>query len=168
MLASSIRPCGLDYEARRPPIPLSEFPEPPLTLWGQGKDAISVNKQYARLDDQVKSFVAHLSGLSNKEALQTSGVLSENFWLKPVLSKNFSGPALDGHENLIFVCFAWRIYTIQIADLFNSLQSPSFVEIHCDSNRSNAAARHPKCSLLVLAWHHIDMALQPPPAAYEA
>jgi hypothetical protein len=63
------------------------------TLWGQGKDAITVNKQYASLDEQVKIFVAHLSGLSNKEALQTSGVLSENFWLKHVLSKNFSGPA---------------------------------------------------------------------------
>jgi hypothetical protein len=63
------------------------------TLWGHGKDAITVNKQYTSLDEQVKIFVAHLSGLSNKEALQTSGVLSENFWLKHVLSKNFPGPA---------------------------------------------------------------------------
>ncbi len=60
------------------------------TLWGQGKDAISVNKQYATLDEQVGSFVAHLDGLSNKEALQTSGIMSENFWLRMVLSKNFS------------------------------------------------------------------------------
>jgi hypothetical protein len=63
------------------------------TLWGQGKDAISVNRQYARLDEQVGSFIAHLSGLSNKAALQTSGVLSKNFWLRQVLSKNFSAPA---------------------------------------------------------------------------
>jgi hypothetical protein len=60
------------------------------TLWGQGKDAISVNKQYATLDEQVRSFVAHLDELSNKESLQTSGVMSENFWLRKVLSKNFS------------------------------------------------------------------------------
>jgi hypothetical protein len=30
MLAPSMRPCGLDYEARLSLIPLSEFPEPPL------------------------------------------------------------------------------------------------------------------------------------------
>ena len=59
------------------------------TLWGQGKDAISANKQYARLDEQVDLLIAHLSGLSNKKALQTSGVLSAQFWLKRVLSKNF-------------------------------------------------------------------------------
>lgn len=60
-----------------------------VTLWGQGKDAISANKQYVTLDEQVKSFIAHLSGLPNKEALQTSDVLSEKFWLTRVLSKNF-------------------------------------------------------------------------------
>lgn len=59
------------------------------TLWGQGKDAMSVNWQYATMNEQVNAFVAHLSGMANQEALQTSGVLSENFWLKPVLSKNF-------------------------------------------------------------------------------
>jgi hypothetical protein len=58
-------------------------------LWGQAKDAISANRQYATMDEQVNAFVAHLSGLSNQEALRTSGVLSKNFWLKTVLSKNF-------------------------------------------------------------------------------
>jgi DDE superfamily endonuclease len=57
------------------------------TLWGQGKDVISVNKQYGSIDEQVERFVGHLSSLSNKEALHTSGVLSEEFWLKRVLSK---------------------------------------------------------------------------------
>lgn len=66
---------------------------PMESLWGQAKDAISANRQYARLDEQVRSFVAHLNGLPNREALLTSGVLSKNFWLKPVLSKNFSGLA---------------------------------------------------------------------------
>ena len=59
------------------------------TLWGQGKDALSANWQYVTMNEQVNAFVAHLSGLSNQEALQTSGVSAENFWLKPVLSKNF-------------------------------------------------------------------------------
>lgn len=59
------------------------------TLWGQAKDVISANKQYAGLDDQVELFITHLNSLSNKEALQTSGVLSKKFWLKRVLSKNF-------------------------------------------------------------------------------
>ncbi|RJG00654.1 hypothetical protein D3878_02865 [Noviherbaspirillum sedimenti] len=59
------------------------------TLWGQGIDVINPNRQYARLDEQVKLFITHLFSLSNKEALQTSSVLSKSFWLKPVLSKNF-------------------------------------------------------------------------------
>jgi DDE superfamily endonuclease len=55
------------------------------TLWGQGKDVISANKQYATLGDQVSRFLGHLEGLSNREALRTSGVLSEDFWLRSVL-----------------------------------------------------------------------------------
>lgn len=66
---------------------------PMETLWGQGKDAIVANKQYANIDEQAEAFIAHVSGLSNKEALQTSGVLSKHFWLRHVLSKNFCGPA---------------------------------------------------------------------------
>jgi transposase len=52
------------------------------TLWGQGKDVISANKQYASIDLQVGRFLEQLKGLSNQEALQTSGILSGNFWLK--------------------------------------------------------------------------------------
>lgn len=63
------------------------------TLWGQAKDAIVANKQYTGIDKQTESFIAHLRSLSNKEALQTSGVLSGHFWLKRVFSKNFCGPA---------------------------------------------------------------------------
>lgn len=59
------------------------------TLWGQAKDVVSGNWQYATMNEQVHEFVAHLSGLSNQEALRTSGVFSENFWLRPILSKNF-------------------------------------------------------------------------------
>ena len=63
------------------------------TLWGQAKDVISANKQYTSIDQQAESFITHLSSLSNKEALRTSGVLSARFWLRQVLSKNFCGPA---------------------------------------------------------------------------
>ena len=57
------------------------------TLWGQGKDVISADKQYATIDAQVERFLRHLDSLSNQEALHTSGVLSEGFWLKRALSK---------------------------------------------------------------------------------
>ena len=60
-------------------------------LWGEGKDVISANKQYAGIQEQVDRFLGHLRGLSNKEALHKSGVLSKNFWLRGVLSKAFCG-----------------------------------------------------------------------------
>lgn len=63
------------------------------TLWGQGKDVISANKQYASIDDQVDRFLAHLRSLSDREALHTAGVLSAGFWLRRTLSKKFCRPA---------------------------------------------------------------------------
>jgi DDE superfamily endonuclease len=63
------------------------------TLWGQGKDVVAANKQYATIDDQVDRFLNHLLGMSGREALHTSGVLSDDFWLRAVLSKSFCGPA---------------------------------------------------------------------------
>lgn len=63
------------------------------TLWGQAKDVISANKQYADIDEQVDQFVSYLHSLSNRQALQTSGVLSRAFWLHRALSKNFCPPA---------------------------------------------------------------------------
>jgi hypothetical protein len=59
------------------------------TLWGQGKDVVSANKQYATMEEQVDLFISYLYGLSNKEALKTSGVISKNFWLHQILSKYF-------------------------------------------------------------------------------
>jgi DDE superfamily endonuclease len=56
------------------------------TLWGQGKDVVSANKQYASIGEQVERFVGRLQGLTNREALHTSGVLSRRFWLKAALS----------------------------------------------------------------------------------
>jgi hypothetical protein len=63
------------------------------TLWGQAKDRISANKQYATIDDQVDRFLDLLQSLSGTEALHTAGVLSDHFWLKQALSKNFCGLA---------------------------------------------------------------------------
>ena len=63
------------------------------TFWGQGKDVISANKQYTSIDEHVDRFLGHIYSLSNREALHTSGVLSEKFWLRDVLSKNLWRPA---------------------------------------------------------------------------
>jgi len=63
------------------------------TLWGQGKDVISASKQYATIEEQVDRFLSYLRGMSNDEALHTSGVLSEEFWLQAALSKRFCGSA---------------------------------------------------------------------------
>jgi hypothetical protein len=62
-------------------------------LGGQGKDVIAANKQYGTIDEQVNRFLAYLGGLSCRDALQTSGLLSDDFWLKEALSKKFCGPA---------------------------------------------------------------------------
>jgi hypothetical protein len=63
------------------------------TLWGQAKDVISASKQYATVDEQVNRFLRHLRGLSNHDALDTSGVLSEKFWLRRELLHYFCGGA---------------------------------------------------------------------------
>ncbi|MFL5805773.1 MAG: transposase [Roseiflexaceae bacterium] len=55
------------------------------TLWGQAKDAVSANKQYASLDEQVERFLAYLSAWSNREALTAAGVCAPDFWLSDVL-----------------------------------------------------------------------------------
>jgi DDE superfamily endonuclease len=55
------------------------------TLWGQAKDVVSADKQYANLDEQVDRFIRHLEGLTPEDALHTAGVLSDDFWLRDVL-----------------------------------------------------------------------------------
>jgi hypothetical protein len=54
-------------------------------LWGDGKDKISANRQYATIDDQVDRFIGYLANLSAWEALHKAGVLSKKFWLRTVL-----------------------------------------------------------------------------------
>jgi hypothetical protein len=41
----------------------------------------------------VERFLDHLNGMPAREALHTSGALSDEFWLRDDLSKKFSGPA---------------------------------------------------------------------------
>jgi hypothetical protein len=55
-------------------------------LWGDAKDEISANKQYATIDDQVERFLDYLTSLSAWEALTKAGVLSQDFWLRAALS----------------------------------------------------------------------------------
>ena len=59
------------------------------TLWGQEKDVTSANVQYPSIEEHVLSFLGDLRSMSNQEALQTSSVLSRNFWLRGALSKLF-------------------------------------------------------------------------------
>jgi hypothetical protein len=63
------------------------------SLWGEGKDVIDANKQYATIDDQVTRFLRYLESLSPREALHASGTLSKHYWLRFVLSKYLCGPA---------------------------------------------------------------------------
>jgi DDE superfamily endonuclease len=63
------------------------------TLWGQGKDLISANKQYASIDAQVERLLGYLTSLSNREALDTSGIYSGTFWLQNALCNYFCGLA---------------------------------------------------------------------------
>ena len=62
-------------------------------LWGDGKDVVSANKQYATIDDQVDRFLLYLAHLSPREVLTKGGVLSPKFWLKSALSKKLPGCA---------------------------------------------------------------------------
>jgi hypothetical protein len=63
------------------------------TLWGQGKDVVSANKQYETIEEHVERFLEFVEGLSGQETLHTAGALSDDFWLKATLSKKFCLPA---------------------------------------------------------------------------
>jgi hypothetical protein len=63
------------------------------TLWGQAKDVISADHQYASIQEQTRRFLDHLGSLTNAEALRTSGVPPKSFWLRNALSKDFCRPA---------------------------------------------------------------------------
>jgi DDE superfamily endonuclease len=62
-------------------------------LWGHAKGDLGGNRQSATSDEQVVRFLRSLEGLSAEDALRKAGVLSETFWLKRALSKDFVGLA---------------------------------------------------------------------------
>lgn len=50
-------------------------------LWRRGKDHVSANRVYPKVQQQAEAFINHLLSMSNQQALQTTGCLSGNFWL---------------------------------------------------------------------------------------
>jgi len=51
------------------------------TLWGQAKDVVRADKQYAPLEEQVERCIGYLESQSPGWALKTAGVYSDHFWL---------------------------------------------------------------------------------------
>jgi hypothetical protein len=47
----------------------------------QVKGIVSANKQYATIDEQIERFIGYLGILSTDNALRTSGMRPENFWM---------------------------------------------------------------------------------------
>jgi len=82
--ASRILAAGLDFKLLWLPKRSPEL-NPMDELWGQAKDAISVNKQRETIDDHADRFLQYLGSLSDWEALQTSGVFSDRFWLRSIM-----------------------------------------------------------------------------------
>src|SRR3954452_16913114 len=80
------------YPAAQWTVPLlREHLNPMDTLWGQGKDVVCADTQYATIDEQVERFIDYLESLSAWDALHTAGVYSRDFWLKTALRKYFCG-----------------------------------------------------------------------------
>lgn len=77
---------ALDFNIRLLWLP-KRSPEmnPMDELWGQVKDIVSANRQYATVDEHVAHFLEYLESMPDKQALHTAGVLSRRFWLKSVL-----------------------------------------------------------------------------------
>lgn len=50
-------------------------------LWGHGKDHVCANRQYRDIDQEVGRFMDYLQSLSNTQALNQAGILSQDFWL---------------------------------------------------------------------------------------
>jgi hypothetical protein len=51
------------------------------SLWGDGKDHVCANRQYATIDEEVERFMCYLGSLDPNTALETAGILSSDFWL---------------------------------------------------------------------------------------
>jgi len=62
-------------------------------LWGDGKDHVCANRQYETIHQETEQFLEYLYGLMPRDALRKAGLLSEEFWLHPIVSKDFWRPA---------------------------------------------------------------------------
>ncbi|MDQ3847255.1 MAG: transposase [Bacteroidota bacterium] len=58
-------------------------------LFKEVKADISANYQYTGIDEHTRLAENYIRKLTNKKALKRAGILSKNFWLKNLLSKNF-------------------------------------------------------------------------------
>jgi hypothetical protein len=63
------------------------------SLWGNGKKAVSANRQYASIDEHANVFLACLRSLTNAAARQAAGLLSKRFWLHRTASNYFCSSA---------------------------------------------------------------------------
>src|SRR5262249_35751600 len=61
--------------------PRSTNVNPMDRLWRWGKEKICANKQHPDIDSQAQMFVEYLLGLTPRDALRMSGMLSGRFWL---------------------------------------------------------------------------------------
>lgn len=52
---------------------------------------VAANEQYGTIEDQLQRFLAQLNVMSTRDSLNTSGVLSTDFWLWHALSKKSGG-----------------------------------------------------------------------------
>lgn len=50
-------------------------------LWRRGKDHVSANRVYTKVDEQADAFVNHLLSFTDRHALHTTGCVSAGFWL---------------------------------------------------------------------------------------
>lgn len=78
--ASQACAAELDIEMQWLPIRAPEL-NPLENLWRDAKRRLCANHQYATIEEQTRLFMADLNGLSPRQALIKSGVMSENFWL---------------------------------------------------------------------------------------
>jgi transposase len=62
------------------PVRCSEL-NPLETLWGQAKDVVTANWQYESIEEHVDIFLHFVFSMTDREILQTSGILSGKFWI---------------------------------------------------------------------------------------
>ncbi len=57
-------------------------------LWRDAKGVAAANRQHHSVDDLATHTVTYLDSLTDREALRKAGLLSPDFWLRNIVSKN--------------------------------------------------------------------------------